>query len=159
MNTNYPDVPLPRGGRDFSKRPLDHDDLAARNWQEVEFDHLPKQVATDLLCNLQKTTNGTRKTHFTARTRRFTSLAQPVPREVKMARRCANASWVQLHNWIRRCEKKRAKVQKAYVKLLEMPAENPVVAATKARLDALVGGLDLFLDLCEQAVEQRVPVL
>jgi hypothetical protein len=141
---------------------------------KVEFDHMPTDVATALLCTSPRLTNRERKNYMAARVTRYTSTRQPKPIEEKLNQKFQRATANQLRKWLKRANTHRADTQAAYLlaqkqhaKLSAMPVnpESPEQIQITAKLLFLdkamsalavkAGQIDTFRDNLEDEIERR----
>lgn len=86
--------------------------------RKAEFDHMPAQVATEILCKPgARITNKERKTLMRARETRYESaLPSRESRHAEiLSNRLKGRTWAQLIKWDKRCKNARALVQHAFV--------------------------------------------
>src|ERR1035437_6357846 len=121
-----------------------------RGWKPIEHDTMPLQVATDLLCSLENTTNAMRKTFFDARATLWCAVEEKKPREGKLARRYHDATLMQIGKWNQRAGMKRRRLQTKYTKALRMPEETTGQVLAKRRIEA---ALDLAVAMIDQVTD------
>src|ERR1035437_1768601 len=121
-----------------------------RGWKPVEHDTMPLQVATDLLCSQENTTNSMRKTFFDARATLWCAVEEKKPREGKLARRYHEATLLQIGKWNHRAAKKRRKLQNRYALALKLPEESTGQQLQKNRIMA---ALDLAVAMVDQVTD------
>lgn len=139
------------------------------NLREVVFDHMPREVATEMLCSPKaKMTNRERKECRRARELRFESTRTVKPITTKMAHRFSAASFAQLGRWNRRATKRRHDAQCLYqhlgrqIEKLQGVAETPITKAAKgmadfqrSRLDLVAAQHELVADLTANEINRR----
>lgn len=145
------------------------------NRQQARHDCMPKEVATEMLCNPKvRSNNRERKVWHDARSVIWEGTLSPKPYESRTAKRLTSAFWTQLAKWGLRCEARRMGLQRMhqlYVRLIVKlkdqistadAAKKAVLEAGIARLDLLisnidiqVAGLDAFADAIETEIERR----
>lgn len=120
---------------------------------EVERDHMPRQVAREMLC-APGLSNRMRKNCFDALATHYVSQLKSKPGETKLANRFKRSSLTQLEKWISRVIFRRAKTQKEYLKAMKM-GETPMKRALIAALDYKAQLLDLTRDCLENELMTR----
>jgi hypothetical protein len=141
-------------------------DACPANIKRAEMDHMPREVATEMLCAPKaRSTNRERKIWFAARATHWEGTTEPKPLEVKVANRLKCCKWEQLTKWLKRTlERRRAvqgvfqQVKKAHAKL-EVNEENKVALAIMERqlagLDLQAVSLDAFRDALDSEIDRR----
>lgn len=147
----------------------------AANRTEIQFDHPPVEVATQMLCApLAKLSNRERKVFSAARAKQFCSTLKPKPIEEKLNQKFQRATAQQLQKWLRRANNNRSEVQKAYIRAnseVELLKAKPVDPKSREQIqitgkllfleraiDALnlkAAQIDLFRDSLEDEIERR----
>jgi hypothetical protein len=84
---------------------IDHEEDCAPRL--LERDHMPKQIATDMLLNSQRLSNTMRKTCMRARENHYVSVQTKEAGIYKIARRFQRATLQQLSKWLRRAQQRR----------------------------------------------------
>jgi hypothetical protein len=80
---------------------------------EKQVDHMPKEVATEMLCRTRYS-NRQRKEYMNARHRFFESDRKRAEPIVKLEKRLKGATWAQITKWETRALNHRAEIQAAY---------------------------------------------
>ena len=135
---------------------LDETELADRQLKETKADVMPYDVATDLLCSLERMTNTTRKAYQGARQRIFVSTSLRIPAEARLARKLADKSLQQLGKWNRRAKIRRRGLQRKYEKAQAMEMPPVVKDRLLAGLDLAAAGCDLVIEATQAQVENRI---
>jgi hypothetical protein len=133
------------------------------NLKPVDFDHMPKEVATEMLCAPKaRLTNRERKACMAARETRYTSTREPISKDAKVATKLKGATWLQLFIWNKRATNRRDALQRAYKlaqRTLEKPNLHPGTKILLERQSAVASlqavALDAFRDLLEDEVKRR----
>ena len=140
-----------------AKAKLTEETAAARGWEKVDQDHMPAEVATDLLCDpVSRRSNRERKVFARARMTIWQSKEKPLPMQSKLAKRVMDWTWMQLNITMRRLNAKRAQVQRRYVAALAAVSKlDPV----PPQLDAMINlfnvqaaTMDAMLDVIENRI-------
>jgi hypothetical protein len=138
-------------------KPKMTDEAAAqRGWRPVKRDTMPAEVATDLLCTLERVTNTARKQYQEVRQRIFGSVLVRKPAEAKLSAKATEATLAQLVKWSRRTAKKRRGLQNKYEKAIRLPEDTTGQQVLKQRL---VAGLDLVaarIDRLTDAIQNEL---
>jgi hypothetical protein len=116
MNEIYLQTRAVRRAADYAPSPSQKEMLEQAEKDSAlfqEHDHMPREVASELLRCAGRQTARQRKTYLAALERRYLPQASPKPGEYKMAARFNAAELKQLANWLRRainlkkhCERK-----------------------------------------------------
>jgi hypothetical protein len=133
-----------------AKIKLTKEAAASRGWKRIEQDHMPVQVATDLLCTLERMTLSQRKTFLDARATSYCAIEEKKPRDGKLSRKYREATLLQLGKWKRRANKRRSKLQLQYEVAVKLPEETTRQQLLKQRL---VAGLDLAAAMSDQVTD------
>jgi hypothetical protein len=133
-----------------AKVKLTKEAAASRGWKQIEQDHMPVQVATDLLCTLERMTLSQRKTFLDARATSYCAIEEKKPRDGKLSRKYREATLLQLGKWNRRANKRRSKLQLQYEVAIKLPEETTRQQVLKNRL---VAGLDLAAARVDQVTD------
>jgi hypothetical protein len=133
-----------------AKNKLTKEAAAARGWKQIEQDHMPVQVATDLLCTLERITMPQRKNFLDARAVLYCAIEEKKPREGKLHRKYREAPLLQLGKWNRRATKRRNDIQSKYVIAIALPEETTKQQLLKNRL---VAGLNLAAAMAIQVID------
>lgn len=146
-----------------------------KNRVVVEEDHMPKQVATEMLCNPKvRMTNRERKTYERARWTIKRSTLEPKPHGVVIEARLKRTPLEKLVLWWGRALLRRKQLQKPFQKVMEKLGNLPeddtildkaakainqatraVLTRQKAALDLAAGRLDSFAEQCEAEIAAR----
>jgi hypothetical protein len=152
----------PQAGHPFmknAKSKLTNEAASQRGWKLVERDMMPEQVATDLLCTLERLTNQQRKIYQDARVRVFQAVETRKPVEVKLASRMTTAKLSQLGKWISRTAKRRRGLQRKYEVAIKLPEETTKQQLLKQRLvaglDVMAARMDLVVDAIQNELDGR----
>ena len=145
---------------DWAKRPPD-------NIAKVDVDHMPKEVATEMLCAPKaRTTNRERKIWQAARQNSYQSTRTAIPPEEKVANKLKSYTWLQINKWLERTVEKRHNcqcrfnsLQKWVTKLEADPKKNQgmilLLTRQMSALDLHVVSLDAYRDALETEVDRR----
>jgi hypothetical protein len=133
-----------------AKNKLTTETAAFRGWKPIEQDHMPVQVATDLLCTLERLTMPMRKAFLSARAVLWCAIEEKKPREGKLARKYSEATLMQLGKWSRRAAKRRRGLQNKYAVAIALPEETTRQQLLKNRL---IAGLDLAAAMVDQVID------
>ena len=142
----------------------------SEHFSPVDFDHMPREVATEMLCAPKaKMTNRERKECQRARELRFESTREKKPVTTKMANRFFGASLAQLGKWNHRAVTRRHDVQCLYQHLgrqlekLKGLKETPVTKAAagmaefrRSQLDLVAAQHELVSDLTANEINRRM---
>jgi 3-methyladenine DNA glycosylase Tag len=133
----------------------------------VDKDHLPKEVATEMLCApLAHSTNSERKTWREARATVFESKRVAIPQEQKVSVRLQSLTWEKLDRRLHRVCATRENAQRAY-KLFQrrgtvldsrVPAQKTTLVLLERQMSAIelhVAGLDALWEAIENEIERR----
>lgn len=137
-----------------AKQKLNAKGLQQRNLREVEIDHMPIQVATDLLCDpARRMSSRERRTLQAARARCFVSTAQRIPAEVKLTEKLHDKPIQQIGKWAHRAKESRDKLQAQYAALIALQAQSeqsgtpdPILMRHITGINLRAAQIDRFLD-------------
>jgi hypothetical protein len=135
----------------------------------VERDHMPVEVATELLCTPKaRTTNRERKIWNAARTIVFESTLRPIPEEQKTSVWLQSRTWQQIHQSLSRTIQARVKAQihfKFIVREIgklsmvpdakDTPLRRAILERQQAALDIHAAGLDALREALENELTRR----
>ena len=130
-------------------------------------DHMPREVATEMLCApLARTTNRERKTWKAARCTVIESTLRPIPEEQKTSVWLQSRNWLQLHQQLSRCQVGRAQAQRHFSfltrcmtklddKSKDFPLREAILKRQMAVLDVHAAGLDALREAVENEIARR----
>lgn len=139
---------------DFKKSSEELESLRAVTPIEIERDHMPRQVAREMLC-APGLSNRMRKNCFDALSTHYVSQLKSKPGEAKLANRFKAAKLTQLEKWLSRVIFRRANTQKQYLKAMKL-GDTPMKRALLAALDYKAQLLDLTRECLEDELEKRL---
>lgn len=140
------------------------------NITKLEVDHMPKEVATEMLCSPKaRLTNRERKECMRARAAVYVPTDTKKPYDEKLLRKAKQSSWAQLIRIVVRCSLRRSMAQNRWLKLsnklakLETTPLNKtvreaadfVIRRDMAALDVLVAQLEMKIDAAKKEVDYR----
>lgn len=143
---------------------------APKNRTKIERDHMPVEVATELLATAgTHLTNTVRKSCLDARATYWRSTLEPKTLEEKLPKKLSRATGAQLTKWSRRVINRRAKIQSAYQHCVDglcaegakpTPDRRMVSWLTRQKqaLDGVAATLDAVRDAIESEVAARKPL-
>lgn len=101
--------------RNTAKNPLTPEQIERRNWEVVDFDHMPVKVATEMLCAPKgKMSNRLRKACMRSRVRIFQAVEQPKAEFEQIGRRVSGLSFSQLNDWHDRAGKRLRRIKRKF---------------------------------------------
>jgi hypothetical protein len=129
--------------------------LVARGLKQTNPEHMPEQVATDLLCDpTRRMTRRERRMLQEARQREFICTTPRKTATEKLTAKLSFAPLFRLGVWRKRADKRRAGLQRKYsAAIMETP--DPVIARVIAALDLRAAQLDIFMDAAGDEVTRR----
>jgi hypothetical protein len=115
----------------------------------IERDHVPVEVATEMLCVLAgqgRMTNRQRKTFMAAREKHYAAQTSPVPGSYKLAAKFRTAELTQLGKWLNRAIHLKKNIERAKTKpaLLKHPKVTQLLGVLAFRLSLVTETIDLL---------------
>lgn len=141
------------------------------NLTAVSFDHMPVEVATEMLCSPKaKMTNRERKECARAREHRYESTRLPKPDETRLAQRLGARPFLSLVKWNSRAIERRALAIELFKqlanhidKLVRLEKQTPMTELSaamakrkQAQLDLAVERHDVVIKLTDEEIRLRL---
>jgi len=130
------------------RQEIDHEEDCAPRL--LERDHMPKQIATDMLLNSQRLSNTMRKTCMRARENHYVSVQTKEAGIYKIARRFQRATLQQLGKWLRRAQQRR---NDTAASLRSLKKDKAFLARPAEIQTTLAGLLESRIEAFSQAID------